>query len=360
MEQRHPQMPINGQPSGLSVKRKWYKRKLIIIPAILFALFVLAAATFSIWYHLSIQPLQPGTSTRTQITVEPAMDSDAIGSLLEDRHIVKNAFAFSLYTKIHRVGNQLQAGTYSLSSGESVAQIVEHLTGGNVEDFDVTFLPGATLADNRQALIDAGFSAGEVEQALTAQYEGIVFQDKPVGADLEGYIYGETYRFGVGTTAQAVLQTVFNEYSRIIQENNIIARFEAQGLDLHQGIILASIIQREVPHEEDQRQVAQVFLKRYRESTVLGSDVTYMYAAKRFGGVSDPSLDSPYNTRRYAGLPPGPIAVPGFSALEAVADPAEGDYEFFLSGDDDVTYFARTMAEHEQNIIEHCQVKCSL
>ena len=93
---------------------------------------------------------------------------------------------------------------------------------------------------------------------------------------------------------------------------------------------------------------------------VLGSDVTYQYIADKTGVTRDPGLDSPYNTRRYPGLTPTPIASPGKAALLAVANPAAGDYIYFLSGDDDVTYFAHTYAEHERNIVDYCQKKCSV
>ena len=91
----------------------------------------------------------------------------------------------------------------------------------------------------------------------------------------------------------------------------------------------------------------------------LGSDVTYQYIADKTGVARDPNLDSPYNTRRYAGLPPGPIATPGLGSLRAVATPAVGDYLYFLSGDDNVTYYSHTLAEHEANISAHCKIKCS-
>jgi UPF0755 protein len=91
----------------------------------------------------------------------------------------------------------------------------------------------------------------------------------------------------------------------------------------------------------------------------MGSDVTYQYVADKLGVARDPNLDSPYNTRRFDGLPPGPISSPGLTALKAVAAPANTDYLFFLSGDDDVTYFARNDAEHQANITNHCAVKCS-
>jgi UPF0755 protein len=128
---------------------------------------------------------------------------------------------------------------------------------------------------------------------------------------------------------------------------------------LYEGITLASIVQREASTPADQQQVAQVFYSRLAIGMQLGSDVTYQYIADKTGVARDPGLDSPYNTRRYTGLPPGPIAVPGSSALLAVANPAEGDYLYFLAGDDGATYFARSLAEHEANIVDHCAVNCS-
>ena len=123
---------------------------------------------------------------------------------------------------------------------------------------------------------------------------------------------------------------------------------------------MASIIQREVITAADAAQVAQVFKKRYDMGMQLGSDVTYQYIADKTGQARNVNLDSPYNTRRYAGLPPGPISTPGLAALKAVAQPAKGDYLYFLSGDDDKTYFARTNEEHEKNIRNHCQEKCQI
>jgi UPF0755 protein len=91
---------------------------------------------------------------------------------------------------------------------------------------------------------------------------------------------------------------------------------------------------------------------------VLGSDVTFIYAAKKLGVEATPTLESPYNTRIHPGLPPGPISSPGLSALQAVANPAAGDYTYFLAGDDGKTYFAHTFEEHEANIVNHCQKNC--
>ncbi|MNR22340.1 putative aminodeoxychorismate lyase [compost metagenome] len=162
------------------------------------------------------------------------------------------------------------------------------------------------------------------------------------------------------------MQRTFDEFYAAIDKSNLIAGLAAQNLNLYQGITLASIIQREVAMPKgnepslDQKQVAQIFLKRLSIGMMLGSDVTYQYAADKEGLERDTNLDSPYNTRRYTGLPPGPISAPGLTALVAVANPAPGEYLFFLSGDDDVTYFGITEEDHQRNIEQHCAKKCLL
>ena len=155
------------------------------------------------------------------------------------------------------------------------------------------------------------------------------------------------------------MKRTFAEYYKVVQQEKLVQGFARHNLNLYQGITLASIIQREASSPQDQKQVAQVFYSRLAIDMTLGSDVTYQYIADKTGVQRSPDLDSPYNTRRFPGLPPGPIATPGLTALQAVASPATGDYLYFLSGDDNVTYFAVTNAEHESNIVDHCKVKCS-
>jgi len=255
-----------------------------------------------------------------------------------------------------------------LSPAESTAQIVEHLVKGSVDQFSITFYPGATLVDNSSStkkydvttvLKKAGYSDQQISAAFKKTYTSPLFIGKPASADLEGYVYGETYKFNTGATVEDILQATFAEYYQVVQDSHLIDAFTKHGLTLYQGITLASIIQREASGVADQKQVAQVFYSRLKIGMQLGSDVTYQYIADKTGVARDPNLNSPYNTRRFAGLPPGPIATPGLGALIAVAQPADGDYLFFLSGDDDVTYFAKTSAEHEANIVNHCKVKCS-
>lgn len=344
---------------ALAVPKKKNKLKVVLwsFASLILLLVVVGAILFG-WYTLSLEPASRGNESRTRVEIVSGSSPSQIGQLLEEKKLIRSGYAFDIYTRLTGTRNKLQAGTYSLSPSESTKAIVEHIVAGKVDQFSLTFLPGATLAQNRAGLLSAGYGEAEVDAALEKIYDHPLFATKPETADLEGYIYGETYKFDSSASVEDVLKKTFDHYYEVLTKNNLIEGFKSQGLSLYEGITLASIVQREVPSSKDQRQVAQVFLSRIAVGMMLGSDVTYQYAAKKMGVPPSPSLDSPYNTRRYAGLPPGPIATPGLSAMQAVAAPAAGDYIFFLSGDDDVTYFARTDAEHQANIRNHCQKKC--
>lgn len=343
----------------LPAKTKRSKKKLVLwILGSLLAILILASLGAFLWYKNALTPVNAGDTTRVRVEIESGSTPTIIAKVLEDKKLIRSQLAFDIYTRLTGTRATLQAGTYSLAPSESTEAIVSHLVSGNVDHFSLTFLPGATLAENAAKLVKAGYTVDEVNAALKKTYDSPLFADKPASADLEGYIYGETYNFDSNATVEQILTKTFDQYYKVIQDNNLVEGFKAHGLNLYQGITLASIIQREVPSYGDQKQVAQVFYTRLGMNMALGSDVTYQYAAKKLGVKPSPSLDSPYNTRRYPGLPPGPIATPGVGALLAVASPAAGDYVYFLSGDDDVTYFARTNEEHEANIRDHCKIKC--
>lgn len=350
--------PINGQKSGLTKPKKSYKRRILQVGAIIIAVLIGSGLAAWLWYSVQLMPLSGDKQQLIVVTIKPGATPTEIGQLLEDKAIIRNAIVFDIRTRLSDTRGQLQAGTYRLSPAESTPQIIEHLVNGKVDQFSITFLPGATLKQHRQILLKAGFSASEVDKALSKTYDSPLFDGKPTGTDLEGYIYGQTYNFNAGASVEQILERSFEEYYAVLVDNNLIAGFKQHNFTIYQAITLASVIQREVT-KPDQAQVAQIFYKRLSIGMELGSDVTYQYAADKLGVARDVNLDSPYNTRRYTGLPYGPIASPGLSALQAVATPASGDYLYFLSGDDNVTYFARTYAEHEANIKAHCQVKCS-
>lgn len=351
---------LNDPQTDLGKQKTKRPKKLWKIILSIFVVLVVAVGVAGVlWYQRSLSPVSDDESQLVSVTIESGSSPSMIANQLEAEGLVRNAYAFRIHAKVTNTENFLQAGAYRLSPAYSTPEIIEHLTNGKTDTFDITFLPGATLADNKKVLLAAGFSESAVDTAFAATYDSPLFAGKPASADLEGYIYGETYRFNANVTVNEILAHSFDAYYTVIEQNDLVAKFDAQGLSLFQGITLASIIQRE-SGGDDKAQIASVFYNRLAIGMELGSDVTYQYIADKEGVARDTNLDSPYNTRRYAGLPPGPIAAPGVESLIAVGQPASTDYLFFLSGDDNVTYYGRTIEEHEQNIANHCQAKCQI
>lgn len=351
-----PSAPV-GQKQTKNIKKR--RRLWLWIPVGLLIFLAAVAAGAFIWYRLSLHPVNSSDTSKVRVTINEGTAPASIEQTLKSDHLIRSTLAFEIYTRLTDTRSKLQAGVYSFSPSDSLPSIVDKLVGGKVDQFEITFLPGATVAQDKAALVASGYSQAEVDAAFNKQYDHPLFATKPASADLEGYVYGETYKFDSDATVEQILTKTFDEFYATITADNLVEGFQKQGLTLYQGITLASIVQREVSNPDDQRQVAQIFLKRLSIGMPLGSDVTYHYAAQKLGVAPTPTLDSPYNTRIYPGLPPGPIAAPGRMALDAVANPAAGDYLYFLSGDDGKTYYATTEQEHQANIANHCQIKCA-
>lgn len=357
-----PPQPISEDHGGMQMsgrRRRWRAVRWVV--GGLITLLVAAAITVVVVYQLALQPVDRSGTIAKRVEIVNESSSSDIGALLKKEGLIRNEQVFAFYTRLHGVQNQLQPGTYQLSQSQSLGEIVTALVDGpGTNEIEITFLPGATLQDHRQVLIEAGFSEGDVDKALGATYDHPLLATRPAGADLEGYIYGETHRFAEGTSVEVILTQFFDDLHKVVQANRLTERYQEQGLTLHEGIILASIIQKEVSGHGDSRQVAQVFYKRLSEGISLGADATFVYAARKAGDSPRVNYPSPYNTRIHTGLPPGPISSPGKTALLATADPADGDYLFFVSGDDGTNYFSRTEAEHIQNTKKYCIENCAL
>ena len=236
------------------------------------------------------------------------------------------------------------------------------------EVFNFTIRPGETIFDIKKNLVAVGYSIEEIDTAFAAEYDFEFLKERPEGASLEGYLYPETHEFYADATVSEVLKKFLEGMATVISENNLTERYLAHGLTLHQGVTLASVVQKESGTPADQATVAQVFYSRLAYGWRIGSDVTVSYALD----VVDPdrliykdnaaalTIDSCYNTRLYAGLPCGPISNPGLSALLAVAEPTDTAYLYFLTGDDGLMYYSYTEAEHNQNIYLHCQTLCNV
>lgn len=319
---------------------------------------VLVIAAFS-WYSLSLRPVHDATdAVEKRIVIKQGDGVSRIADELKAADLIRCPLAFRIYSEASGLKSSLQAGGFVVNSGQSTPDIVEHISQGITDEFDVTIIPGKTTGEIANDLVGAGFAVQDVEAALATNYDHPLFAGKPTDASLEGYIYPETYRVMADDQARDVLMRAFDEFERVIDQGDYRSKLKKQGLNLYQAITLASIVQLEVPDPVDQRQVAQVFLKRLKEKMPLGSDPTFKYAAKLDGVTPTINYDSPYNTRLYGGLPPGPIANFNLSALDAIVNPASGDYIYFVSGDDGRTHFSHTLDEHEALTERYCTDLC--
>ena len=225
------------------------------------------------------------------------------------------------------------------------------------------------MNDIKKRLAEIGYSMQEINDAFYKKYDHPVLVDKPADASLEGYLFGETYEFYKSDTVENIINRMLDELYSVVQENNLREKFQNLGYSLHEGITMASIVQKEAGtlSQEDQQKVAQVFWSRLENGWKLGSDVTATYAADQIdpdrtlldNNAAILDLDSCYNTRKVTGLPCGPISNPGAQVLISTASPADTSYLYFLTGDDGLMYYSTTEAEHLQNRDQHCQDLCN-
>jgi UPF0755 protein len=306
--------------------------------------------------HTYNEKLKPVSSSQEIILVEIESGSTPheIAELLEEKGVIRAAWAFEWYIRNEGIRDQLKAGTYALRASLTTEEVVKVVTKGEVATDSITIFPGQRIDELREHFINEGFSPSEVDEALDpSSYQGHpALVDKPTGASLEGYIYPETFHRTADTTVKEIVTASLDElHERLTPE--LRATINKQGLTIHEGIILASVIENEVTTKEDREKAAQVFLRRLNENIALESDVTAKYGAILDGQEPSIFYSSPYNSYEHPGLPPGPISNVSIVSLHAVADPATTDFLFFVAGNDCITRFSKTIEQHEQLQAEH-------
>lgn len=357
-------------------KKKKSKHRVLKFFAVLLALIAVAVVGAITWYAESIKPLTPASEcsegstdkkcAEVEFVVTEGESTNEIADRLESENLIRSSLAFKIYLKLGHQDTVIRAGTFKFKSTMSVADVLNDLRQmQTAETFRITFLPGATIADAKKRLVEAGYGEDAVDDALAAEYNHPVLEGKPENRSLEGYIYGETYEFYTGATLEEILMRVFEELYTVVEDNKLVDEYAKHDLSLYEGITLASIVQREAK-ADDMPGVAQVFLTRLAQSMVLGSDAVIGYEADRINPGRDKTdmsylttIGCPWNSRQCAGLPPTPISSPGKAALLSVAFPADTNYIYFLTGDDGATYYAYDEARHQKNIEEHCQELCN-
>jgi UPF0755 protein len=271
---------------------------------------------------------------------------------LQQAGILRDEFLPLIYIKVIRHGESIKAGIYEFSGPVSAADVVEKLIRGDVALKSVTIREGLDRFAIGRLFAADGFGRAAAWDQLTADPE-LIRDLAPEAQTLEGYLFPDTYKFSPGTPAKTIAQAMVQNFRKHFGPE---MGYITTGLDLHQTVTLASIVETEAKLPQERPLVASVYLNRLSKHMLLGADPTVIYALKlahRWDGnihKVDLQIDSPYNTYRVPGLPPGPIANPGMASLRAAAAPAKTEFLYFVARHDGSHAFATNLEEHNRNV----------
>lgn len=301
------------------------------------------------WQKLH-RPFPAATDVPLEVRIPAGAGGAAILRQLEDEGILENADLARLYL-VHVLDDPpLKAGNYRFETPLTVPEVIAKLERGEVQTRSVTVVEGLVYAEIASALAGAGFGDREAFLAEMERPDRIIDLD-PEATNLEGYLFPDTYAFAEGIEESVIVDLMVATFRRRLEE--IV---DPATIDVRDLVTLASIVEKEAQLDEERPIIAGVYANRLRRGIGLYADPTVIYALRLAGTWdgnlrrSDLAIDSPYNTYRYPGLPPGPIASPGRASLEAAATPADVEYLYFVSRNDGSHAFARTLAEHNRNV----------
>jgi UPF0755 protein len=314
--------------------------------AALLALVALALVARDLFFPVGFRPdKQP-----TEILVPQGASVDSIASELRSHGLIKSPFAFGLLARLTGVDRTLKAGQYRLHRGESVLAILRTLSRGMSGEDLVTIPEGLTLKDIGRVYERTLGVPGD--SFVTVCSDTAVLHSLGVPAPtLEGYLFPSSYAFLPGTPPEVIVRRMVGETRHVLDAELAGGSPVAAELNPHQILTMASIVEAEAARPEERERIAAVYLNRLRKGMRLQADPTVAYA---LGGYrerlyySDLRVDSPYNTYRNAGLPPGPIGNPGRAAIHAVLWPTPDSHELFFVARGDGSHIFNVSAEaHE-------------
>jgi UPF0755 protein len=251
----------------------------------------------------------------------------------------------------------LQAGEYRFAQPMSPLAVVDKIASGDIYTQRLTFPEGLTIPEMAKVFESRGF--GPARAFIQAATDASLVKDLDAHAtDLEGYLFPETYSLPRRVDASRLVGMMVDRF-RVTYDEPLRARAAAQQMTTRQVVTLASLIEKETARADERPLVAAVYRNRMKQRMGMQADPTVVYALTKAGKYDgnirreDLNFDSPYNTYRYPGLPPGPIAAPGRASLEAALSPADVPYLYFVSRNDGSHVFATTLREHNANVYQY-------
>jgi UPF0755 protein len=305
-------------------------------------------------YQRLVTPYRGWSGDAQFVEIPYGAGADAIARRLADAGVVPDRWSFRAAVRLHQLDGRLRAGEYRFVEAASPIDVAARIASGDVFLVGVTFREGLTIDEMARLFEAGGFGSAESFRRAAGDSSSLAGIDA-AARDLEGYLFPDTYAVPRKTDAEQLVRLMRERFDDVFTEE-LRREAAAQGLTLRQAITLASLVEKETARADERPLVASVYRNRLRIGMPLQCDPTVIYALVRDGRYdgnlrrSDLSYDSPYNTYRYPGLPPGPIASPGRASIEAALRPASSEYLYFVSRNDGSHEFARTFAEHARNV----------
>jgi len=312
-------------------------------------LVILVILGFAGWFTwAALMPVTPPQTTF--VLLRPGWTTRHIARELQRDGIIRSANAFLLLHYAEGLGS-LKAGEYKFESPANALDIRRRIMRGDVYVRTVAVPEGYNLYDIATVVEQAGLGSAN-DFVIAAKGDLFLIKDiDPSATSLEGYLFPDTYHFTRIDTAHEIVAAMVRRFRQEEQKIGLLRHG-----DVHQVVTVASIVEKETAVPEERPLVASVYYNRLAKNMLLGADPTVVYAALlagRYRGAiyqSDLQFDSPYNTYKHAGLPPGPIANPGEASLQAAMNPAQTDFLYFVSDNNGHHRFSRTAEEHERNV----------
>ena len=325
----------------------------------LFSLAVLAAAGTA-WLIF----LPAGPENETFVEIAPGSSSNQIAAQLEKAGVVRSRYGFDLVRLWKR--GRLKAGEYRFDHAAPATEVYARIARGDVYTLPVTIPEGSTRFDIATRVAQAGYLNITKEQflAATVSETPLITDLDPRATSLEGYLFPDTYRFPRRVTPTQIISTMVRRFRTVAAQVDLTP---ATARTIHDEVTLASLVERETAVNSERPLVASVLTNRLEKKMPLMTDPAVIYGLEVEGkwrgsiyqsDLVDPKHDTPYNTYRHTGLPPGPIANPGLPSLRAALNPAATNYLYFVAAGADPqgkSRFAATLDEHNKNVASYRQ-----
>jgi UPF0755 protein len=309
------------------------------------------------WYSYQVNTPTSNVSQKVAFHIAEGESTDQIATDLANDGLIRSPEVFQVYLKYQDKGARLEAGDFTLDRTMNMTQIIAVLGQAKVQQVSVTLPEGSTMAIMAQAAARAGLGTADAYVAaaadMTWQYDFL--QNRPAGApaNLEGFLFPDTYQLDRGSTARDLVKRQLDDFGQ--QVTPALRAQLAQAApgrppeSLYNVITLASIVEREVTKDPDRAIVCGIFYNRLAIHMALQDDVTVLYGLNKLQGPltdQDKARDTPYNTYLHPGLPAGPISNPGLASINACVNPQKTNDYFFFADAKGVTRYAATYAEH--------------